>query len=173
MNADKAIRPWLVAVGTQYGVRQAYPYRVPDPSTRTQEPYFTYRVLRSRATSTQSNKQMSKDGYTAIWGGWRTMDTIVRVKIYRMESGIEVLTQCAVMAEIAEPIKRILDKGSCRFKSIYEDLEDETPDDINVTDGDYKDQLVQRMDVIFSDNVYSSIRETNGVVETINSDLGL
>lgn len=173
MNPDSAIRPWLIAVGAKYGIRQAYNYRMPDPSTRTQEPYFTYRVLRSRKTASQYERHMEKDGYTAIWGGKGDHETIIRIKLYREVNGVEILSKCAISAQVTEPLKQHFLKSGCAFREIYEDIEDESPDEITISDGDFRDQIVQRMDVLFYDTVWSEIRETNGIVETLDFDLGL
>lgn len=173
MNPDSAIRPWLIAVGRQYGIRQAYNYRMPDPTTRTQEPYFTYRVMRGRQQTTQFQRHMSKDGYTAIWGGMQSHDTIVRIRLYREVNGVEILAKCAISAAVAEPLKIHFKKSGCAFKGIYEDIEDESPNENDITDGDFLDQIVQRMDVVFHDDIWSEFRETNGIVETLDLDLGL
>lgn len=171
MNPDSAIRPWLIAAGQQYGIREAYNYRYPDHSTRPCEPYFTYRVLRSRPGERVAERTRTAEMYTAVWTGKRTMETIIRIRLYREVNGVEVLTQCANIAQVAEPIKRHFLKSGCAFKEIYEEIEDESPDEISITDGDFKDQIVQRMDVVFTDDVWGSLKETNGVVETLDFNL--
>jgi hypothetical protein len=173
MNPDSAVRPWLLTVGKQFGIRVAENYIWPDASTKPREPYFTYRVLSGQPVEGNVKKSGDKDGYTVIWAGWQSQETKVEIKLHREMNGVQILTQCAIAAMACEPIKRHFDKSGCRLKGIDESVEDQTPPELDMTNGDYKDQIVQRMVVTFNDNVSVEIREENGVVDTLEMDLGL
>jgi hypothetical protein len=176
MNPDTAIKPWLETVGRQFGIRRAYNFRHSDPSTGSQEPYFTYRILRATPKSAQpvrTNDVSDTDEYAVLWSGWRNYETVVRIRLFREINGVMILAKCADQAQICEPIKRHFDKSSCAFRGILEDIEDETPDDIDLTSGDCLEFFRQRMDVIFNDTVSSVTKEKNGVVNDIDINLGL
>lgn len=172
MNPDSAIRPWLLACGKQFGIRQAYNYCLPDQSARPQEPYFTYRILKSTPANGSVIRDMQRDEYDAIWGARQDQETTVRIRLYREVNGVEVLQQCAMLAETAEPLKRFFKRSACAFKEISGDVTDESPSEKSITQGDFTDQIVQQMDVVFNDVVSAQLRETNAIVETLEIDLG-
>lgn len=173
MNPDTAIRPWLLAVGKQFGIRLAYNYNFPDQSARPQEPYFTYRVLSSRPVNGTVERDLEQDGYDALWGARQSEETIVRIRLWREVNGIQILEQCAMLAAVCQPLKFHFKKSACAYQEIYGDVVDESPDESTIVDGDFTDHIVQRMDVVFNDTVSVQLRETNGIVETLNIDLGL
>lgn len=173
MNPDTAIRPWLRACGRLFGVNEVHNYHWPDASTRQQEAFFTYRVL--RASSGQDGVQTSEaaSGYTSTITGWEAHQTVVRVDLYRSINGVQELAKCCVAARFHEPIKAHFKNSGCAFSRQLTEIEDLTPEYDALTAGDITDQLHQRVDVLFNDNISVSFSETNNVVETVTIDLGL
>lgn len=174
MNPDTAIRPWLRACGKLFGVNEVHNYHWADASTRPQEAFFTYKSI--RAKSTQDGVQVSKsadENYTATTSGWKTHHTVIRIDLYRSINGVQELAKCCIAAEFHAPIKEHFKKSGCSFSEIYSDVEDLTPEYDALTAGDITDQLHQRVDVLFNDNISIGFAEINNEVETITIDLGL
>ena len=173
MNPDSAIRPWLLAVGAQFGIREAHNYIWADASTRPQEPYFTYRITKGRPTQKSINRDDEADGYTAKHRAWKNHETTVRIKIYREVNGIDILEKCAIAAQMDDRIKTHFKKSGCAFREVSEDIEDESPDSDQLTNSDYRDQIRQKMDVVFFDTILVEMSEENGIVETLVINTGI
>lgn len=128
MNPDNVIRPWLIGCGAPIGASEAHPYRWPDPSTRPEVPYFTYRPV--IGVPDVKNAQIRK--HELIAG---THDAISRyqqhwtcdyqIDLYNSVSGLVDLAGCAIGAATEQTYISIFQKNNAGFAGA-ESVEDLT-----------------------------------------------
>jgi len=170
MNPNTVIKPWLRAVGKQYGINQAHEYRWTDADTRQQDMYFAYRIIGSRPTQDGVQTTKVKTGATntdskeVTWQRWTTR---VRIDLWRSENGMAELSACCIAATENSEIQRLFAKDGCSFLELVsmENLTVET-DQLKTED------IHHRMVVDFYDQIQVSFTKINNVVNEINVTLG-
>ena len=159
MNPNSTIRPWLLACGKQYGIREAHDHRWPDAETRQHEAYIEYRLLSMEPAQEGTQDMTTASTYTAVHKGYQLWRTTVEVVLYNAQDGLYILASCCVAAEHNPNVRQLFD-GQCEFRRA-----------ISVTDESeiYDDEIRyrHRMLCTFFVNVEHELSESNGVVEKI------
>jgi len=123
------IKQWLTACGQTYGCDRVYHYRCPDPSTRPEEPYLTYRELRalSDTPAMRGAKSVDIDGRPDNTTRTRTVKDFrvqIQVDLYNSEFGLGWLLKTATAAEKEQSIKNIFYRANLGWEDLIsaEDL---------------------------------------------------
>jgi hypothetical protein len=162
MNPDTAIRPWLLAVGEQFGIREAHEYRWADADTHPGVMYFTYRVLRSSKNDDGLLDITTADGNDAINAAAQEWNTLVQVDLYRSQGGIGELASCCLAAQDDDSITGIFDAHGISFVDLIED-----PNDDQTSWDDEEIKYHHRMICRFFEFANYELRETNKVVQAM------
>lgn len=131
MNPDETIRPWLLGCGGPFGAYEAHPYRWPDPSTRPEVPYFTYRPV--KGLPDVQNSQMQKhelvagthDANSDYWQHWTIS---YQIDLYNSESGLVDLAGCAIGAAREQSYLNLFYQNNAGFAGV-DSVEDLTEED--------------------------------------------
>ncbi len=169
MNPNKVIRPWLQTCGKQFGINEAFDYRWADASTRQQDMYFTYRIIRSVPAQDGTEKKNTKevDNTTLNRITWKQFITTVQVDLHRSQNGMEELAACVIAAHDHPNIKKTMSENGCSFIGLSA-IENLTAD----TDDELIEKYHHRMLVDLYDRVSIEFQESNEVVQTLNVTLG-
>lgn len=171
MNPNSTVRPWLLAVGKQFGIRQAHDFRWPDAKTRPDEMYFTYRLMRTFPVSVGHHDLSSVitppgkgvPGNDVNRSGSKPYHTVVQIDLYNSQDGLYELAAIEVAAHASPIIRQLFQsKGVAFFEA---EITDETTFD------DQRVDYHHRMIATFEENVEVSITEINGQVDDIVLDL--
>jgi hypothetical protein len=164
VNPDTAIKPWLLAVSKQWGIRQAHEYRWPDADKRQEEMYYTYRIIGSHKDTNAVSDFTTASGNDASVSGAQQWITKVQIDLYRSQGGIDELAACIVAAQHNGTIRRLFAAhGASYFES--EDVKDLTTfDDERI---DYHQQVM----VNFYEHMQYDLTDSNGVVDEIHWNL--
>lgn len=165
MNPHTVIRPWLIAVGSLTGIREAHEYRWSDASTRQNVEYFTYQVMSMLPEKTTPQNYHDSEGYTLKRISQESYITTVQIDLHRSENGMVELAQCAIAArDKNENIKAIFRTDSCDFRSCVkiENLTESQDDEFGLSENYH-----HRMIVEFYDNIRVEFSEENEIVEDI------
>lgn len=162
MNPDRSIRPWLLAAGKQFGIREAHDYVWPDADTRQDEMYFTYQVVSMRELEEGKRNLNSKTVNTAEWHIIKAMKTFVQIDLYRSQNGMEELAAIVAAEQGIPSIKRLL--PGCALKSIVS-IENES----KITDEETYYHM--RMICEFEENIEYELNENNGTVDDVEYTL--
>jgi hypothetical protein len=161
VNPDKTIKPWLLAIGEQWGIKMAWPYRAPDIETRQIGSYFVYKP-ETGAPATDGHQNMdTSTGYDVNRRRTKQHYFTYRIELHGELGGLEKLLSCAVAADSIEEIKLLFYNGGCEFVDVLS-ATDETPTDRS-DDLEYMASMIVR----FTLNVEGRLEVTNGVVETL------
>ena len=163
MNPNASVRPWLLAVGKQFGIRQAHDFHWPDADTRPKQMYCTYRLLKTVPVSAGHHNLSTNTGNTLHRKASKPYKTTVQIDLYNSQDGLYELAAMEVAAFTNPVIRNIFKTGGCAFKT--SEITDETEFDAEVID------YHQRMVAVFEENVEVSLDEINGVVDEIELDL--
>ena len=164
MNYEQTIRPWLLVCLRSFGVKEVYGYRLPDESTRPQEPYAIYTPVSSYpvqvgiqnlttapASDNDVNIRMAQEHETRI-----------RVDYYDSPNGLYEIASCAVAAR-SQKIRDIF-LPECAFKDV-ELLNDNTTFDSERID--YHHTMV----VVFREFVECNIVDVNALIDQIDLNI--
>lgn len=164
MNHEQIIRPWLLVCLRQFGVKQVYPYRLPDESTRPQEPYAVYTPLSSTPTQVGS-EDLTADPSSGNTPTVRTLqehETRFRIDYYQSPNGLYELASCAVATQ-QQKLRNIF-LPECAFK---ESLGAEDESTFTAEKIEYHHSMV----VVFREFVEANIADTNALVDDISLNL--
>jgi hypothetical protein len=160
MNPNTTIRPWLLACGEQFGIRQAHEYRWSDAKTRQHEMYCTYQIISSTPRDSGTRDMSSSSGYDVSVKGIQQWVTRVQVDLYNSQDGLYELAAFCVGADHVPAIRSIFG-GKCAFIGA-----------VSVDDySEFDDAVVdyhQRLICDFYENVEISITDVNSVVDSID-----
>jgi hypothetical protein len=164
MNPNTSIRPWLLAVGRQFGINQAHDYQWNDASTRPQEEYFTYRITGARPDQDGAVDQTSDAGNNiANRSAWQRWVNTIQIDLYRSENGMAELAACIIAAQTNESIQALFQRSACSFFRITENAKNLTE-----VDSDYrKEDLHHQITVEFYDHPSVSMEEVDAVVDEV------
>jgi len=161
MNPLVTIRPWLLATGQQFGIREVHEIRWHDADNKPREMYCTWRLMGSEdeggedihnLTTASDNDAVSK--YAESWL------TTVQIDLFNSQNGIyELASMCAGINH--ETIKLLFVHAALYSKTI---TDESTYDDERIY---YHHRLV----CVFRENISNTITETNGVVTKIRAQL--
>lgn len=162
MNPDTAIKPWLLAVGKQFGINEAHEIRWADADTRNEEMYFTYRIRKMSKDDDGLLDRTTADGNDSIQGAAQQWMTLVQVDLYRSQGGLGELAACCVAAQDPGPIFSILEAHGVAYIDNIEE-----PDDDDTTWDDERIDYHHKMTCRFFEFAEYGIRNTNGVVQAM------
>jgi hypothetical protein len=162
LNPLTTIRPWLLAAGEQFGIREVHEIRWHDADNKPREMYCTWRIMGSEdeegdgvfnLTTASGNDAASK--FAESWL------TTIQIDLYNSQNGIyELASMCAGLHHTT--IKQLFEEKAALYSKTVTDQS--TFDDERI---DYHHRLV----CVFRETIASSITETNGVVTTIQIQL--
>ncbi len=161
MNPDTSIRPWLLACGAQYGIREAHDYRFPDAKTRQHEMYCTYKMISSEPNQVGYQDLSTKSGYDVSWKSVQKWYTIVEIDLYNSQDGLFELASF-VVAQNNKDISAIFN-DQCSLIDVVSLTNESTFDDERI---DYHHKLIVR----FEEDIEFVLDEINAIVETIDTD---
>jgi len=161
MNLNLVIRPWVLSILTQYGIRYAAHVRWPDASTRQHEMYAEYMVVSMVPEQDGLQDQTTVDDSDVVThSAWQVWLTTVEVVIYNSQDGASELAGLAISAQHNQSIKDLFDRHSAAFHRVVRiDDISEPYDDKTI----YKHRLVCE----FRTNEEYSLEDTNAVVDEI------
>jgi hypothetical protein len=163
MNPLTTIRPWLLATGKQFGIREVHEMRWHDADNKPREMYCTWRIMNSidegdddvvfNLSTASGNNLVSKYAETTL--------TTVNIDLYNSQNGVyELKSMCAGIHH--QSIRALFEEKAALISKVVTD--ESTWDDERI---DYHQQAV----LVFRENVANQITETNGVVTTIDIQL--
>jgi hypothetical protein len=160
------IRDWLVACGETFGCREVHHYRWPDPDTRPEVPYLTYRATRvvpSRpgVRGARTSGVAGEDAHTVLSESHRQFLVDVRVDLFNSEFGLGWLAKCAVACEKEQAIKTIFQRNNIGFHDLL-NIEDRTTED--AAEIDYH----QRMTIQFYTTVTHTHKNLNHKIDSVD-----
>ena len=162
MNPLNTIRPWLLATGQQFGIREVHEIRWHDEDNKPREMYCTWRIMGSEdepgedvhnLTTSSGNNAVSK--YAESWL------TTVQIDLHNSQDGIyELASMCAGLNH--QSIITLFEEKLALYSKVVTDQS--TFDDERI---DYHHRLV----CVFRETIANEITETDGVVTTIRLQL--
>jgi hypothetical protein len=103
MNPNTVIKPWLEAVGSNFGNAKAYDYRLADADTRPQHEYFTYKIMSMDEDESLPERKYTRSDnllHRKIANQWITT---VRIDLHRSQNGMVELAKCCMVANDDNP----------------------------------------------------------------------
>lgn len=167
MNPNKTIRPWILACGAQYGIREAHEYRWPDFHTRQVEMFCTYQFLDGEPTQ-KGQEDMSEaiaGGHDITRRGAQQHRQRVQVDLINSEDGLYELQSFGVAAHISPDIRNIFKTNGCAFHEVL------GVTNLTTFDDDPDIRYHHRMICTFDEYVEISLIEINAVVDTILTNI--
>jgi len=161
MNPETSIRPWLLAVGKQFGINQAHEYQWNDASTRPQEMYFTFEIIASTPDQDGAQKTKTKTDHTAHVKYWQRWITTVQIDVFRSQNGMAELAALVIAAENFRSVQNLFEKSGCSFFQVPDKAENMTVIDADSRREDLHHQII----VEFYDHPSVSLSEVNAVVD--------
>ncbi len=157
MNPLTTIRPWLLATGKQFGIREVHEIRWHDADNKPGEMYCTWRIMGSEDEPGEDVHNLTTaSGYNASSKYAQSWLTTVQIDLYNSQNGIyELASMCAGLHH--QTIKNLFVHDAFYSKVV---TDQSTFDDERIN---YHHQLV----CVFRETIANEITVTNGVVETI------
>lgn len=170
MNPNDAIRKWLVASGTQFGIKYAYDYKLPDSDTRAQVPYFTYQIVNAEKVGDGILNESTKSGTTVYYHFVESWITNVRIDLYNSQDGFDELRSVWLGAHSVPEIRKIFADGDCEPKSILEinNVSQENIDDYEAAHNLFYHQY---MICSFVEDIEFRLTITNGTIDQVDLTL--
>lgn len=165
MNPNTTIRKWLIAAGTQFGIRRAYDYINPDPESAQQEMYFTYQIISSVPYQVGNENLSSSSGYTVSHKHTQVWITTVMIELHNSQNGMEELASCVIGAQSNEIIRRI-------FNDICSSPRNARIENVSRMTDSSVEEYIHRLTVDFEEDIQFVFDETSGLVEQIDFQLG-
>ncbi len=164
MNPDTCVKNWLIAVGDQFGIRNAEDIRWPDQATRQNpdNPYFVYRIIAAEPMQVGVQPDLSRSGSTVTQAAWQMWQVSVQVDLYNCPEGMYVLPACCIALRHNGTLQKLCKDQSCAY------LDGQEPTVVNnSTWDDHRIYDHHTMVVMFTENIRYSIDETNTHVEQV------
>jgi hypothetical protein len=163
MNPNTSIRPWLLACGKQFGIRQAHDYRWADAEARQYEMYFTYKITGSRPYQVGIEDMSSLTSNTVHFKGVQRWITDVEITLYNSQDGMYELGSCFVGAQSVPSVRAVFnDQCSPPRSPVVTNASVEHDDRI---------EYIHKMTVQFEEEVEFTIDEANGSVDQIDINM--
>jgi hypothetical protein len=161
MNPNETIRPWLLACGAQFGIRQAHEYIYPDAETRQTESYCTYQSVNGAQSQVGiEDLTTANAAYTANIKGAREHVQRWQIDLYCSQNGLYELEAFCIAADQNQALRNIFDSGGCAFAG-SEGVTNMTTFDSGKIDYHF------RLICLFREFVEIGLDEINGEVEKI------
>lgn len=159
MNPNTTIRPWILACGKQYGIRQAHEYEWDDAESRQHEMYFTYEMKFSDQNQSGHMDMSTSSAYTVTRKAVQKWYTTVEVDLYNSEDGMFELASLVVAVKL--PSIKAIFNDQC---TLIESKGVENLSKRYAGETSFHQQLV----VVFEEEVEFVLAEPNGEVEQVN-----
>lgn len=162
MNPLTTIRPWLLATGAQFGIREVYEIRKHDATDETREMYCTWRIMGSTNEDGEDVLDLSTaSGNNTLSKYAETWLTTVQIDIYNSQNGIyELASMCSGINH--QSVKALFEEKAALYSKV---ITDETTFD------DERINYHHRLTCVFRENISNTLTQTNGVVDTIRIQL--
>jgi hypothetical protein len=165
MDPNKAIRPWLLAVGATFGCREAHDTHWNDADTHPSKKYFEYTVTKARNTEVGKRDLSTKSGNDVTFSACQEHEVKVMIDLYRDEDGIDNLARCNIAATHNQLIRNNFDVHGVSYARLEGEIERVGPRNIDTTD-DFP-WFHHQMTVVFRENIEYEIEQVNAAVNTI------
>ena len=163
MNPNTTIRPWILACGKQFGVRNAFHYRWPDHDNKPDEIFCTYNLKRSVPEGDANPHNLTTaSGNNAVEKGAQSWLTTVEIDMYNSQNGLYELSSFCVALQHHQSIMALFEDHAGLVECSTEDMTEFDDEEIN-----YK----HRLTCVFRENVQHTLTNVNGAVDTIRITL--
>ncbi len=158
MNPLTTIRPWLLATGKQFGIREVHEMRWHDADNKPDEMYCTWRIMGSEDEPGEDVHNLTTaSGYNAASKFAESWLTTIQIDLYNSQNGIyELASMCAGLNHVT--INALFEEKAALYSK--EVIDQSTFDDERIN---YHHQL----NCVFRETIANELTETNGVIETI------
>lgn len=165
MNPNRAIRPWLLACGGQFGIRHAFDYRWPDEDTRPEEFYCTYQSISGVPAQTgwQGDKEITNTN-DVTRSGMKQHTQTYQIDLYNSQDGLYELEAFCVAAQFSPALRELFAAEGCEFVAASSITNETIFDDSTI---EYHFRLI----CTFTEYVEISLDEVNALVRQIDLTL--
>ena len=158
MNPLTTIRPWLLATGKQFGIREVHETHWHDADNKPDEMYCTWHIVGSEDEPGEDIHNLTTaSGSNAVSKFAESWLTTIQIDLYNSQNGIfELASMCAGLNHTS--IKIVFEEKAALYSKVV--TNQSTFDDEEIT---YHHRLV----CVFRETIANTITETNGVVDLV------
>ena len=161
MNPLTTIRPWLLATGSQFGIRQVHEIRWHDADNKPDEMYCVWRIMGSEDETGEGVHNLSTASGSDVSSKYaESWLTTIQIDLHNSQNGIFELASMAAGLN-HQTIKALFEHDALYSKVV---TDHSTFDDERIT---YHHRLV----CVFRETIANELTLTNGVVETTQVQL--